>query len=732
VADLAALDAAYAQLPHTSATSDAIAMLAAAQALTDVQSADLSDSMTVSITYNNGMRQVIALAPLIGPNDGIAPAATTSPAQTLQPHIQDAVLPSGGAAGRVAYLYDIFNTISYARLGTTITDASQDTPVAPLTSWFKNAPYAVTNSLQNQPTSSGTPVTVSNGNITQVSNASVLFLHTHGAYWKDTAANIAAGAAPYTYVLATSYEANLDNLTAFENQLFENPIPALATMIIFTYPLNYFDNTGRLINSTIDLLSITPLFVSMNMTFAPNSVVFSDSCLLMMGYPLPKPPAVQTAMGAASQEMVQAFFDAGAGAVLGWDQYSNLVQAADSAMYFFDRVLGAGADGLSGGYGSVGVAGGYLAYPAGPAGPAGEVEFPPVNPPNRPFNIGAVFEEMSTTPRQSNDQPSAIFANVQGLAPIADQNLNQTAFVSSIMQNPNTLVLTAAPGAVPIIATLQMQMNPAGAPALTGTPALMPTISAVNLLNNSNQLIVYGDFGGSYDTRSITIGGNDVTASATWTSGQITVNNLPLSGGGSGGNILVTIDGLQSNHLLLNQWNDIPLKMITNNGSAQRTVSCDIDLRASFDALRQGPDLMPATNAVTTDNAVLENGECQFSATNPNALDVPIPWINPYTLNGQPFPATGADAYAINPTQDGLDGGSMALSLQAGYCDQPQGGLFCFLDTAATPAAGPVAVNQLVFSDDTQNLGAGTAPQQLGSLSWMSTPGLTPDPLEAR
>jgi hypothetical protein len=58
--------------------------------------------------------------------------------------------------------------------------------------------------------------------------------------------------------------------------------------------------------------------------------------------------------------------------------------------------------------------------------------------------------------------------------------------------------------------------------------------------------------------------------------------------------------------------------------------------------------------------------------------------------------------------------------------------LFCFLDTAATPAAGPVAVNQLVFSDDTQNLGAGTAPQQLGSLSWMSTPGLTPDPLEAR
>jgi len=690
-------------------------MQAAAQALTDVQSAALSDNMTVSITYNNGIEQVIALTPLSGPNDVISTAETTSPAQTLQPRIQDADLPSAGPSGRMAYLYDVISSMSYARLGTTITDASQDTPVAPLTSWFENATYAVTNSLQFQPPSNGTPVTIFNSANAQILEASVLFLHTHGAYFGKEA--------PYTYVLATAYAANAANINSFYDQLISTPTNPVTypTMVVFTYPLNYVDSTTDIrIKSLTNLLAVTPLYVIANMTFEQNSVVFSDSCSLMRGYPPPVPTPDPYAL--ASQAMVQAFFTAGAGAVLGWDQDSNLVQAADSAMYFFDRVLGAGADGVPGGYGSAGVPHGYLAYPAGDSSG---------NPANRPFDIGAVFEEMNITPRQSNDQPSAVFVNVEGLAPIANLNLNQTVVID-ITQDPNTLVYTPAPGAVPIIATLQMQLNP-NDNDLTGTPALMPTIAAVSLLNNQNQLTITGDFGGEYTNRSITIGGTDVTASATWTSGQITINNLPLSGPGSSGKILVTIDGLQSNHLLLNQWNDIPLTMITNNGpSIERTVSCDIDLRASFDTLRAGPDEAPETDLVTTDNAVLENGVCEFTSTNPIALNVDIPWINPYTPNGQPFPATGADAYAPNPTQDGQGGGSMALSLQAGYCNQPQGGLFCFLDTAATPAAGPGAANQLVFSDGTQNLATGTAPQQLGSLSWMSTPGLTPDPLEAR
>jgi hypothetical protein len=325
---------------------------------------------------------------------------------------------------------------------------------------------------------------------------------------------------------------------------------------------------------------------------------------------------------------------------------------------------------------------------------------------------------MNGQARQSNDQPSAIFENVQDLAPIPGLNLNQTVVID-ITQDPKTLVYTLATGAAPITATLQYEPNPNGAPAITGTPALMPTIAAVNLYNDKQQLIVDGDFGGSFTTRSITIGGTPVPA--TWTSGSITVNSLPLSGPGSGGEILVTIDKLTSNQVMLQQWNSMQLTMFSNNGTGitgqQRTVTCTINLRGSFDALRNGPDLDPSAQLIYVDDTISgnPNGQCTYVATGTPSGSGVIPWSNTAGQTNTNFAeATGLE------TADGNGGGTMALQMQAAYTVASSQGLV--LDTSATTGNGgqPVAV------DSTQSIAAGMATQTADTLGWGTTAASTP------
>jgi hypothetical protein len=667
--NLPALHAAFAKLPHTDAASDANAMLTAALALADVKYAALSDATTVAITYKDGTEQVVALLPLNDPGN-LAPASSgTSSANMLKEQIADVSLPSAGPDGRVAYLSNSLVGQSFNRL---VTDPTQtptsNWPVGPLSDWFTNASYSVTDDL------------AAAADLTKVQDVSVFFLHAHGGYFVDENGN-------YTFALATPYTTDLSVLLPFTLQLQNN------SMGYFTYVSYTVDDNSVKIYSINDLLYMTPAFVAQKMSFTQNSLVYIDACSLMAGVNTVNVFSSTDAKALASQKMVQAFFNAGAGFVASWDNTVNAVQAADSALYFFDRVLGAGAQGRPGGYpDTAGVAGGYGAY----------LDYYAATPPNRPFNVEDVFAEMHFMSRQTNDQPSAIFQKVQNFSG-SPLNLDQTEVLE--LSGPVNGMYTAQ--SAPIIANLRLMQNQNSANS-TGASELMPSISAVSLNNDAQTLVVNGDFGGTYTTRSITIGGSPV--SATWSGGTITVNPMPLSGAGSGGNILVTIDGLESNHVLLNQWNGVPLTLTINEGGDDTYIAfCNINLRTSFDSLRPAPDEAPSTIAISVIDTVLQNGSsCTYSG--PSVPTTSIPW-SPITMA---FPANGTGANATGTSNpDGNGGGTMTLSFQDVY----QG---VILDSATNGA------QILVFDDTTQNLAAGSS-NLTGIMTWGAVAGLAPD-----
>jgi hypothetical protein len=353
--------------------------------------------------------------------------------------------------------------------------------------------------------------------------------------------------------------------------------------------------------------------------------------------------------------MVAAFHTKGAAHVLGWTDLVAFQMAADSGIFLIDRLLGTD---------------GYPAYPGNPA--------------NRPFNLAEVMAEMRHKPRQAALQHGSVLP----------------------------LMLTQSAIALIITAELKLDSKP-GAPTL----ALAPTISSVNLHNDLDSLTLYGDFGSPAQTPAVTIGGHQVDAISS--SGQITVTGLPRSGDGSGGPIKVTVDGASSNSVMLNQWNNVPIVMTTQNGNWVRTVTCSVNLRGVFDTLRSAPDKTPDTTGVSVDDVVVQNGSCSFVSVNPS-LSGPLPWWN-FNNESTP-PANGVKVFAAS-NNDGQGGAGLTLSLQAFYDD----GNISFLDTSAS------GDKQMTIDPATHALAAGSANQLEDTLVWSATsPQFTPDPNRSR
>jgi hypothetical protein len=611
-------------------------MMAAAQTLPDVQSAVLEDTTTVGVLFKDGTTLIIDTLPL---NDNTvmasATGSSTSAQKLTQPRPRDATLPTS----RTAYLIDAGGLDwSEANLPSPPTDAAQP--------WFQSAGYA---------TVSGAGSFLDFG----IQDASALMLDAHGGF----------GA------ISPNYKSNYQGKKVFgisTNLPVTDDAISQLTDIIQDGEVGYYDwvafrkdpVTGKVSWNINTTFYITPEYVRKRMSFDPNSILFMNICTLMSNDP-------------AAQDMVQAFFDVNAGAILGWDTIANAQLSVDSALYFFDRVLGAGAS----------PSGGYGAY-------ASQYD---KTPPNRPFSVGAVYLEMGSVEHSY----TLDFQEQLGISTAV--KLNQTIMPTGWGADPTTG--DAIPLGPALVANLLLKISPKS----TSSIALVPTISTVTLQNNKQQLILTGDFGSSSTNKSVTI--DSVPMNATWTSGSITVTSLPDT---ASGNVQVTIDGAKSNQVLINQWNNVPLTMVTG----PQTVTCNVNLRTSFDALRQAPDQAPTTAAITTDNVVLPNGQCSFVSTDP-AGGGDLPWFNAFAPGAPSFPDTGANVWSTASSSDGRGGGTVDLSIQASY----NGGSFNFLETSATKGTG----QNLVFDDAAQGLAAGSSTQYgpgsavLDTFEWGST-----------
>jgi hypothetical protein len=619
-------------------------MLAVAQALTDVQTAALSDTTTVTILFKDGTSEIVDLLPLndsdnLTTSNSNPPSASTSPLPQLS---QQRTVDAGSPTGRTALLFDGF-PMNFSRLGL----KNPTAPVRDLVPWFENAAYTTY-------IAKGTPDDLSN-----VKGGSAFVLNAHGAFGVLAPNFVSQVSGNRVFAIATPVPATTGNISQYLAQIQKNE------MGYYLYSGFSIDpGTGAATWTLSPYLFITPQFVRNYMTFTTNSVLFMNVCSLMSQDP-------------AAEDMVNAFFDQGAGVVLGWDAKSDAVTAVDSGWFFLDRVLGAGATSTLG----------YGPYTTSPA--------------NRPFNVGAVYEEMHVKPHQPNASPS-FYTDLN----ISTQNLDTTV-LAEFTWDPVSHKISTLVSSPPVYAHLKMQFSTTNPP--TGAPALVPSISTLNLQNNLNQLTLTGDFGGDSTNRMVTIG--TATIPATWTNNSVTITSLPLT---ADGNVQVTIDGAKSNQVLINQWNNVPLTMITG----PQTVTCSVNLRTSFDSLRQAPDQPSTTSAVTTDDVVLQNGTCSFVSSDP-AGGGDLPWFDTYAPGATTVPDTFANAWSTGSSSDGSGGGTVDLSIQASY----NGSSLNFLETSATKGTG----QQLVFDDATGNLAAGLSTQYgpnqevLDTLQWGAT-----------
>jgi hypothetical protein len=627
-------------------------MLAAAQALPDVQTAQLTTPTTVGILFKDGTPMVVDTFPLndtsnhLAPGTGIPSAATLSrKINKVELHLtNDAILPTG----RKAYLFDEV-PVDFTSLGL---------PYPPTTTsatWFQNAGY--------------TPV-LQSGSIADLINlkdASVFTLEAHGGWGLMTPLYDSQTALTVLFFIGTTVPIEQDYVDALRPELQAGELGYYAAVDYTIDPTTHLP-----VWQIYDTFSFTPKFVRNYMTFTDDSLVVMNVCHLMETDQSKLTNAGVSILLAqneisAVQDMVQAFFDSNAGAVLGWDDTEGALDGVDTTWYFLDRVLGAG----SAGYGT------YLS-----------------NPPNRPYNVNGVFA-----------RTASIAHNYPNSGRTASVPLSE-AYGYYAVTDPSTGEVSTDTSRPPIIAHLTLQYSPK-MPANSPSLALVPTIAQVQLNNNTNALTLTGDFGGNYTNRAVTI--NSVPMPATWTSGSVSVSPLPIT---AGGNVQVTIDGASSNQVLINQWNSVPLTMVTQNGGSDtRTVTCSINLRTSFDTLAQIPDGPRSTSLVTTDQVVLQNGQCSFVSTNPPGGDT-LPWFNIFTTGGE-TPATLASVWSIGQSLDGSGGGTVGISIQAGYF----GGQFDFLDTSSTNQT-----QLLTFDASTGLLRAGTANQSSDTLSWAATP----------
>ncbi len=236
---------------------------------------------------------------------------------------------------------------------------------------------------------------------------------------------------------------------------------------------------------------ITANFVRKHMSFSANSMVFINSC----GSDSP-----------VAQDFRQSFFDKQASLYAGWTKRVETHDAAQTAGYLFDRLLGE---------------------------QNAATTFHPEDPPQRPFDILAVADWMDNTPR-----PGAL-------------NL-ATLLTSWVVYNP------LFPPDSSFFAKLQFTANPKDAQSGNGG-LLAPSISGLNVFQGPGphqQLAIQGKFGSKPGT--VTVGGHDTTI-VSWTGnasfpGAI-ICTLPDHGSpGDAGDVQVTVNGHKSNMARLTEW----------------------------------------------------------------------------------------------------------------------------------------------------------------------------------
>jgi hypothetical protein len=183
---------------------------------------------------------------------------------------------------------------------------------------------------------------------------------------------------------------------------------------------------------------------------------------------------------------------------------------------------------------------------------------------------------------------------------------------------------------------------------------LAPSIWFMEVDSYFNVLTIQGEFGEDPGTsnRKVTVGGQEIHV-ITWANNQI-ICDLPVSGLGSSGEVIVTVRQQKSNTAYLTEWEGDFTHTVTGQGSLKQTATYHIRIRADIRVVRnhihEVPNLIADRAIVATEDSGYSY-ECSGSFT--ETLPGPPPqactekWFGAGSLPRLPFLQTGTGILAI-------------------------------------------------------------------------------------
>jgi hypothetical protein len=384
---------------------------------------------------------------------------------------------------------------------------------------------------------------------------------------------------------------------------------------------------------------ITPQFVLTRMSFVPHSMVFINAC--------------QSA-NANSIDVQNAAFHQGAGGFIGWTKEVDDGDAQQTALYLFDRLLG---------------------------------ERPNINlatqesPPQRPFDLDRVYGEMKTRSRGNKgyalaeSQASVLYSFINsGLEPKSDGNTSRLIFAKNITSGAGSGIM------------------------------LTPSIQYVNVDEQKRELHISGDFGSDPGTDgSVTVGGSPMTIkSGGWTQSEVVVQDLPVSGAGSAGDVVVSVHQYKSNAVPLTSWRGTVTWTQTGPDNVTASVQVRLHFRKDVHGYRAAPGMAPVSSPTTDEIApdtvatYVSGGSATFPRS-PGVPDLVLSIGGSGQLSFQASGTTGSYVTGganIQPTSGSTAGLSPGVPLQL---DLNVFGLANNAITITSSDPGPPAMKDLRF-----------------------------------
>jgi len=239
----------------------------------------------------------------------------------------------------------------------------------------------------------------------------------------------------------------------------------------------------------------------------------------------------------------------------------------------------------------------------------------------------------------------------------------------------------------------------------TSFSLLAPSISNMTVdetKGQGGQLTLNGIFGDDprqSTSGSVTVGGQDANIQS-WNSNQIVVD-LNLSGGGSAGDVVVTVRGHKSNIARLTEWRGNPFNYtISGNGSLQIQATFNIHFRADIRKFRPVIHNEPIEPTGVTLGAADSDGTYSASGSGPGVGET-FQWSGTGSLVGFTLhtPITGVTFYVT--TVQIVD--SKNFQVNVGAATEANAGAVCTVivpnsprQTSALPIGGPSNLGLLI------------------------------------